>query len=67
MIVKSSHLNDPNKPVDQGLLRSSVILRKTFQFQHMGESEEQVNPDLDLFVNAEKSDVKKVIILFQLI
>jgi hypothetical protein len=40
--------------VDQGLLKSSVILRKTFQFNK--NSDEDDNPDKDLFVNPAKVD-----------
>ena len=47
-------MNDSNKPIDQGLLRSSVILSKTYKFQN--DNLEENNPDIDFFVNPDKVD-----------
>jgi len=56
-------VNDSNKPVDQGLLRSSVILTKTFKYKNDELNED--NADMEYFVNPNKVDGnnKKVIYL----
>ena len=54
LIVKTSQLEDATKKPDRTLLKSSIILTKTFKYN----MDEDINQDIDLFVNPEKVDSK---------
>lgn len=63
--VRTSNVNDANQPVDKNLLRSSVILSKTFKYKN--DDLEEANPDMDFFVNPEKVDGNNKVNLLKLI
>ncbi len=51
--MKTSNLKDANQPIDNGLLRSSVILSKTYKYK---DDIDKDNPDNDFFVNPNRID-----------
>jgi len=61
--VRTSNVNDANQPIDKNLLRSSIILSKTFKYKN--NDIEEPNPDMDFFVDPNKVDGNNKVIKFE--